>query len=58
MQDRAYDWAARAAAQVVNLNLADKPPCERFQAVQRVFLATMRLAVAEQRETMLEPSEN
>lgn len=52
------DLANRAACEVVNLHLGDKPPCERYQAVFRVFVAAIGLALAEQREAMLTPSEN
>lgn len=52
------DLANRAACEVCNLHLADKPPCERYQAVYRVFAAALGMALAERRETMLTPSEN
>lgn len=53
-----HDLANRAACEVVNLHLDDKPPCERYQAVLRVFVVVLGMALAEQRESMLTPSEN
>lgn len=52
------DLANRATCEVVNLNLTDKPPCERYQAVFRIFATAIGLALAEQREAMLTLSEN
>lgn len=57
MNDRLYDHAARAAAEVTNLHLHDDP-CMRFNAVLGVFLKVMRLAAHEQAERILKPSEN
>jgi hypothetical protein len=57
VNDRLYDHAARAAAEVTNLHLHDDP-CMRFNAVLGVFLKVMRLAAHEQAERILKPSEN
>jgi regulator of protease activity HflC (stomatin/prohibitin superfamily) len=55
--DAVSDLAAAAAAQIVNLHLHEDP-CTRFQAVQRVIEAALRIALMEARHTMLTPSEN
>jgi hypothetical protein len=53
-----HELANRAACEVVNLHLDDKPPCERYQAVLRVFVQVLGIALEEQRESMLAPSAN
>jgi hypothetical protein len=56
--DALYDYAASAAASCVNLHNGDDPPCMRFEAFLKVILAVLRVAVMEQRESMLDPSRN
>ena len=52
------DLANQAACEIVNLHLVDKPPCERYEAVLRIFVITLDLALAAQRDMMLTPSDN
>ena len=51
-----YDWAAAAAAEIVNLTDPNQPKAERFGRILFVILEAMRSANAG--PSRLEPSDN
>lgn len=57
-QDICYEWAAKAAAEIINLHDTDDCKAIRFQRIQLLIMSVLRRAVAEAREQMLRPSDN
>jgi len=53
-----YDWAARAAAQIVNLTDPAAPKVEQFGRILSVILEVMAAAEEERRQARMEPSIN
>lgn len=60
MNDRRYDRAAIAAAQLLNMGhiTSDDPAVVLFQKVARVIYDAMEMAEDESRRQLLKPSEN
>ncbi len=57
--DRTYDWAAKVAAEILNLHW-DCGECKaaQFERIARVVYAAMLLAAIEMRDAILTPSDN
>ena len=57
--DKQREWAAVAAAQIVNLHWSiDAPKHVIHSEIEKVVLAALCMAVAEMRSDMLKASEN
>lgn len=57
--DPRWQWAASAAAEIINLHHnSDLPKAELFQRLQHTIFGAICLAMLEEKETMLTPSKN
>lgn len=56
--DICHAWAAKAAAEIINLHDTDDCKAIRFQRIHALIVTVLRRAVTEAREQMLHPSDN